>query len=298
MASEGATAPFGATLRVLEPAPHVLAFYDGRIEGVRLHGPEENWLDDGAYALGIASYAVLDGEEALVYDTHISLAHAHIIRQTLEKRGVRRITVVLSHWHDDHVAGNEVFADCPIIANCETAGLLRAHRARLEGGSPAIKPLILPNKLFSGHLVVKVGTLPVVLYQMDIHSRDGTVALLPGGVLLAGDTLEDPITYVDEPDRLAEHLKGLERLAALGATQILPNHGAPEVIATGGYGPGLITATRLYVEQLLRLKDEPDRATLDLRAFAEAAFATGAITYFAPYEAVHRRNVTALTGAE
>ena len=75
-----------------------------------------------------------------------------------------------------------------------------------------------------------------------------------------------------------------------------PDPPAPEVIAAGGYGPGLVTATRLYVEQLLRLKDEPDSAALDLQAFAEAAFATGAITYFAPYEAVHQHNLAALAG--
>lgn len=283
-----------STLRVLAPAPGVLAFYDGRIPGVRLHGPHENWLDDGAFALGIASYAVIDGEDALVYDTHITLAHARHIRRTLEERGVRRIRVVLSHWHDDHVAGNAAFADCEIIANRETDALLRANRARLEAADPPINPLVLPNLLFDERLSLSVGALPVELIRMDIHSRDGTVALLLGGILLAGDTLEDPITYVDEPDRLAAHLVGLARLAALGATRILPCHGSPEVIAAGGYGPGLIEATRLYVEKLLRLKAEPALAGLDLRTFAAEAYATGAISYFEPYEAVHRRNVEAV----
>ena len=45
-------APMGSSLRVLEPAPGVLAFYDGRIPGVRLHSAAGNWLDDGAFALG------------------------------------------------------------------------------------------------------------------------------------------------------------------------------------------------------------------------------------------------------
>ncbi|MFG1357678.1 MBL fold metallo-hydrolase [Xanthobacter pseudotagetidis] len=272
----------------------MLAFYDGRVAGVRLHSPAENWLDDGAFSLGIASYAVVDGEDALVYDTHITLAHARLIRRTLEETGVRRIRVALSHWHDDHVAGNEVFADCEIIANRETDALLRANRARLEGGDPPITPLVLPNRLFEDRLALKVGAIPVELIQMDIHSRDGTVALLPGGLLLAGDTLEDPITYVDEPDRLEAHLEGLKRLAALRPTRILPNHGAPDVIAAGGYPPALIDATVLYVERLLRLRRAPELALLNLSAFAAAAFATGAVRPFAPYEAVHRRNVAAV----
>ena len=58
--------------RVLRPAPGVLAFYDGRVEGYRW-AEEENWVDEGALALGIASYAIVDGAEALVYDTHVSV---------------------------------------------------------------------------------------------------------------------------------------------------------------------------------------------------------------------------------
>src|SRR5215471_11724553 len=98
-----------STLRIFQPHPGIFADYDGRIEGRRLHSPEPNWLDDGAYGLGVASYAIVDGVEALVYDTHISLPHARAVRAHLETLGVRTPTVVLSHWHVDHVAGNEIF---------------------------------------------------------------------------------------------------------------------------------------------------------------------------------------------
>ena len=71
------------TLSILEPYPGIFAYYDGRIEGKRLHAEGPNWLDDGAYSLGVASYAIVDGDDALVYDTHISLAHATAIRAHL-----------------------------------------------------------------------------------------------------------------------------------------------------------------------------------------------------------------------
>ena len=47
-------------MRVLHPAEDVYAFYDGRVDGYRFaEGP--NWVDEGAIALGIASYALVGG---------------------------------------------------------------------------------------------------------------------------------------------------------------------------------------------------------------------------------------------
>jgi cyclase len=286
------TTQLGSTMRILEPSPGVLGFYDGRIPGLRAYAEAPNWLDDGAFELGICTYAILDGAEALVYDTHISLDHARLIRRALEMRGARHIRVVLSHWHDDHVAGNEVFEDCEIIANRLTAELLDKHRASMESAEPPIKPLVMPNRLFEGSLRLTVGSRTVELEQMDIHSEDGTVLRLPDG-----DTLEDPITYVAEPDRLRAHLIGLERLAALPFSRILPDHGDFAVIAGGGYGRGLITATRRYVEQLLAAVTDPASAALPLSAWIAADVDAGAIRRFAPYEAVHRRNLEAVLKA-
>ncbi|MBZ9654368.1 MBL fold metallo-hydrolase [Phyllobacterium lublinensis] len=290
--------PLGSTLRVHQPYPGVLAFYDGRIEGTRAYSDEPNWLDDGAYSLGLCSYAIVSGEDALVYDTSISLPHARMIRATLEAAGVRRIRVVLSHWHTDHVAGNEVFADCEIIANDLTERALRDNRQNLENRNPPIKPLIMPNRTFHGEMKLKVGVIDVELRHADIHSHDGTVMILPHlKLMFAGDTLEDPITYVAEPKRLMHHLRELDRMATWDFGKILPNHGAEDVIVAGGYGPELIAATRTYVRKLMRVRNEPDLAGQDLKSFIADDLNSGAISYYAPYEAVHAENIKAiLTG--
>jgi cyclase len=283
-------------LRILEPFPGLLAFYDGRVPGYRAH-PGPNWVDDGAISLGIASYAVIGGDEALVYDTHVSLAHAKAIRAALTARGVRRITVVLSHWHLDHVAGTEVFAGCPIIANARTLAHLTEYREGIEDGSfrglPAIAPLILPDRIFEGRMEITVGARRVVLIQANIHSDDATVLWLPDeSILLPGDTVEDCVTYVGAPGDFAVHLADLDRLAALGARHVLPNHGAAEVIAAGGYDPRLLGATADYIRWLMALQANPALADRDLRAVIGDDLApAGPLHYFAPYEAVHRQNI-------
>lgn len=288
-------------LRVLEPADGVLAFYDGRIPGYRFEaGP--NWVDEGAISLGIASYAVIDGEEALVYDTHVSVAHGRFVRAALEAAGVNRITVLLSHWHLDHVAGSAAFADCELLAGDRTGELLFANREEIETGAlegpPAIAPLLLPTRTFAEPTGFVVGTRHLQLIPVDIHSDDAVVVWDPQArLLLAGDTVEDTVTYVDEPWGFEAHLRDLDRLLDLEPTQVLPNHGDPTVIAAGGYGPGLLRGTQDYIRFLRRCAAEPELREMPLREVMAAAIEAGDVVYFEPYEDIHRENVaTVLAG--
>jgi glyoxylase-like metal-dependent hydrolase (beta-lactamase superfamily II) len=282
-------------MRVLRPDENILAFYDGRIEGYRF-AEGSNWVDEGALSLGIASYAIVDDGEALVYDTHVSVDRARFIRQALEERGVSKFTVVLSHWHLDHVAGTEAFRDCEVIASARTAQLLTGNRAAIENGSlegpPWIDPLILPTRTFAGRERLDLGATEVDLIQVNIHSDDATVIWLPQQrLLLCGDTMEDTITYVDEPEAFEAHLADLERLWELGPDRILPSHGDPDVIAAGGYPRELIRATQQYIEVLKRCRDEPHLRDAPLRELIAGPLEAGWVRYFPPYDAVHRENL-------
>lgn len=288
-------------MRVLHPAEGILAFYAGRGDGYRF-ADEPNWVDRGALELGVASYALVSDGEALVYDTHVSVEHARFIRDTLERQGVRAFTVVLSHWHLDHVAGSAVFADCEIIANERTAAHLRHFQAEIEQGTlegpPAVDPLILPNRVFSGNLRLEVGHVQVELIQCAIHSDDATVLWLPAErILLCGDTMEDTITYVSEPESLGRDLVELDRLARLDPERILPNHGDPDAIASGGYSSDLIRATREYIELLQRARREAGLREATLRDAIAEQFDAGWVRYYAPYEAVHRSNLKRVRNA-
>jgi cyclase len=285
-------------MRTLRPTEHVYAFYEGR-DGKR-HAESPNWVDEGALSLGIASYAIVDGDEALVYDTHVSVDRAASVRRTLEQAGVERITVLLSHWHLDHVAGNAAFADCELLAGARTHELLTRHRTAIEAGTlegpPAIYPLVLPTRVLDGRTRLTVGRLELELLPFEIHSDDATVVWLPEQrMLLAADTVEDTVTYVGEPDRLEIHLAELDRLAQLGPERILPSHGDPERIAAGGYaGDGLIRATQDYIRALLRIRREPALRDTELRELLAAPLEAGWISYFPPYEEVHQANLRGL----
>jgi glyoxylase-like metal-dependent hydrolase (beta-lactamase superfamily II) len=287
-------------IRVLEPAAGVIAFYAGR-DGSRF-GAGPNWVDEGAIGLGIASFALLAGNEALVYDTGISVEWGRTVRAELERRGAHRLTVVLSHWHLDHVAGTAAFADCEVLANERTAAHLSRRREAIEAGElegpPAIAPLVLPTRTFAERETLRLGEgaaeLAVELLTFDIHSDDATVLWLPEQrLLLCGDTMEDTVTFVDEPDHFEAHLRDLGRLRELAPCAILPNHGDPDAIVGGGYPPTLIDATESYIRFLLGSAADPDAASRPLRDLLPSLPGADALRYFEPYEQVHRHNLAA-----
>jgi cyclase len=282
-------------LRVFEPHPNISAFYDGRVEGHHFMA-EPNWVDDGALSLGIASYAVVSGKQALIYDTHVSKPHAQFIRNALTVRGVTDFVVVLSHWHLDHVAGTEVFADSPVIANRKTFVHLKNNKAAIEAathhGPPAINPLVLPDRMFGGRMTLNVGKIAVQLIEANIHSDDATVIWIPErNILLAGDTMEDTVTYVGEPEFFDTHLTDLDRLAALDPAFILPNHGDPDIIAAGGYDKGLIKAQQQYIRMLKRCADDEILRKQPLEELIAGPLSRGWVTMFEPYRAIHAQNL-------
>ena len=259
-------------LRILRLSANLIGFYDGRVPGLRF-APEPNWVDDGALSLGICSYALVDGGEALVYDTHVSVAHAAAIRRELGGSGCD------TSWSSSATGTpttSPVTKPSP-TARSSPAGCTRDLLARQqdaieagtsEEGPPPISPLILPTSDFEGSTHLTVGRLRVEALQFNIHTADSVVLHLPReGILLAGDTLEDTVTYVSEPEAIPVHLRELDRLRRLGAGRIYPNHGSPLTLERSGYGEGLLRATKRYLGDLLRTQRDPALAELDLRRF-------------------------------
>src|SRR5262245_6544496 len=63
--------------------------------------------------------------------------------------------------------------------------------------------------------------------------------------------LEDPLTYMIEPEHLAEHVRQLREMKGCDVAEIFSNHGDPDIIRAGGYDKTLIDATVDYVTRML-----------------------------------------------
>lgn len=273
---------------------YLLFFFAGR-ELTDEHTPE-GWVADSAMKLGVGTYVIHRGEEALVYDTFTSPAQARWVRNHLEKLGIKRFTVALSHWHLDHVAGNEVYADSTIISSALTRTRLLENQGPIEGGElwgpPAIAPLVMPTLTFEGQMKLYVGDLEVQLRQVNIHSQDSTLLYLPKDRLaLVGDTLEDSLTFMVEVEGLAEHVSGLKKLRELDIARIYPNHGDPQVITRGGYDKTFIDATVDYISQVLTRAHEPNYLSGTMEEYLAESVARGWVHLYEPYRAVHEMNL-------
>jgi cyclase len=274
---------------------YLISFFAGRQPGKR-RTEERNWIDDSAIKLGTAMYAIHSGSEAVVYDTFTSVPHAEFVRSYLEKMGMKKFTVVLSHWHLDHVAGNAVFADCAIIATSLTRDAMLKRKADIEAGNlwgpPAINPLVFPNIMFDDQLQLRAGEIDLDLRRMNIHSIDGCVIYLPKDkLLLAGDTLENPLTYMIEVENLVEHVENLREMQGWDVAKILPNHGDPDVIMKGGFDKTLIAATVSYVTRMLSRAHDGGYLAGKMEDYIGPEAAKGWIRPFEPYREVHEQNL-------
>jgi glyoxylase-like metal-dependent hydrolase (beta-lactamase superfamily II) len=119
--------------------------------------------------------------------------------------------VLLTHGHPDHAAGAKTFAD---KVSAPVRALDPRHRLGSEG-------------LGDGD-VVELDGLELRVVTTPGHSADSVCFTLPAeNAVLTGDhVLGRGTTVVAHPDgRMGDYLDSLRRVAALGATRLLPGHG-------------------------------------------------------------------------
>ena len=289
-------------MRVFRINDHVWCFYDGRPSQAQVDPKDHNWADFGANNVGVATYVIHQGDRALVYDTFPSVRQAQWVRDYLTRAGIRHFVTVNSHWHLDHVGGNAVYADSDRIATARTRQTLIAHKAAIESGKdegpPAIDPLVIPNLTITAGTTYFVGDITVELRPVQIHSADGLVIYLPGDrVLLAGDTLEDTVTFISEPASIPDQYRNLLAMRGWGFDRIYPNHGNPDVIAKGGYPLALIDTTRAYLRRMVEHAHDPDYLTQPIGPYIADAVKAGTISLWWAYVDAHRANLAKVSGA-
>jgi glyoxylase-like metal-dependent hydrolase (beta-lactamase superfamily II) len=200
--------------------------------------------EDGDLAVGNAGFGDLGGE-TLVFDTHVSLAAGSELRGAAERLAPAQ-TIVLSHWHGDHVYGAGAF-DATVVATVRTEELIRERTAQRLAELKATPAEDFADTPFVELARTELPTLELrVPDETFVEARDfgRATAITYGG----GHTLSDAFLWLPEERILfsadlvvvGDHpwiCDGdpiawpgiLERMAALRPDSGVPGHGPSRV---------------------------------------------------------------------
>jgi glyoxylase-like metal-dependent hydrolase (beta-lactamase superfamily II) len=151
--------------------------------------------------------------------------------------GDKPIDVVYSHADWDHCWGTAALHPDSIIAHDACAARFQSGEvAKSLGEKKAQEPnlwdaveLIPPTLTFNPSLTLDCGGVQVELHHLPGHTEDCLVAWIPQwGVLLAGDTIETPLPYLN-PESVALLPAWISALEKWNATPrmnvVIPAHG-------------------------------------------------------------------------
>lgn len=149
-----------------------------------------------------------------------------------------------THPHSDHVYGNQVFADCPIIGHTGVRNFMVEHgegalaRWRQNPDTAALVSDVVitpPTLTFEDRMTEFIGDIEVqLLYIARAHSPSDSVAWLPQSrTLFTGDLLFNAqvpvwnhgVAGTPPGGSVASWIGALEKLEALGAQHAIPGHG-------------------------------------------------------------------------
>ena len=207
--------------------------------------------------------AIVDlGDRTLCFDTLLTPGAGEALAAAAERLTGRRATLVVnSHWHADHVLGNQAFTGAEIIATPTTRELMLAHRiaeklppqvegleklvaeetdrARKEGFAETLAegrhllsalPTLrrtFPTLLFNRHLALHGSRRRVDLLCLGGgHTRSDSFLHLPDdGVLIMGDLVMAGVMPLLSNGDAEEWRRILGHAREFRARHIVPGHG-------------------------------------------------------------------------
>src|SRR5216117_240635 len=166
---------------------------------------------------------ISQGGSVLVVDSGIAVAEAAPLRAAAQERQKDGALYLFNtHPHSDHVYGNQIFADGPIIAHEGVRNFLVAHGEQALAGwrqNPHTAALVSdvvitpPTLTFQDQMTLFIGDIEVrLLYLTRAHSPSDSVAWLPQSrTLFTGDLLFNAIVPVMPPGgSVANWINGVE----------------------------------------------------------------------------------------
>lgn len=204
--------------------------------------------------------------------------------------------VIYTHADWDHCWGTAAFPGAPVIGHRLTRErLLSTVEADLLAQKRADQPsefegsaIIPPQIAFEGLMTLDLGGFHLQLHHLPGHTSDALLLYLPDhDLILAGDTAEIPVPYLNEYGQIRDWAAALRHWERTGVKRVIPSHGRPG-------GPELLAQTADYLEGTLAQVARALEAGWDLPAIQAGCpvaefLPTG--TDPAPYAGLHQENL-------
>lgn len=279
-------APVDLDMDIRQVSPHV--YYAPGQAGI----PTENkgFISNASFVVTDAGVVVFDALGTPSLAARLVEEIRQVTRQPIT-------TVVVSHYHADHIYGLQVFQDlgATIIGPAAARDYIASPQAaeRLEERRMSLAPwvndctrLVAPHRVVEDELRFAMGEVEFqVTYLGSAHS-DGDLAMYvrPDRVLLSGDIIfEGRVPFVGDA-HTGHWLAVLERMEITGVEALIPGHGPAAREPNEA-----IRATRRYLEHL---RATMGAAVADFVPFSEAYEAAdwSGFDHLPAFEAANRRN--------
>lgn len=199
----------------------------------------EGWLRSG---FAPNSGFIVGDAGVLVIDPRMFKHQAEeVVAKVAEVAGRPIRRVINTHWHNDHVFGNEGFDGATIIVHRKTfealSFLASVDIVGVWADDPIFAPvadqigavkLVLPHVAFEGECVLRVGGRRVVLRLLGGETADQIFAYLPEEKILFSSDLvlnDAPPYFADPTVSVNDWIAGLETVIEMAPEVIVPGHG-------------------------------------------------------------------------
>jgi cyclase len=243
----------------------------------------------GVYAaigdVGDSNAGFIIGDDAvLVVDSLSDPNSAQVLLNEIRKRTPKPIRyVVNTHYHLDHVSGDQLFKDAGaiIIAHCNVRAWIRSENLRqLNDGSagPALlaqaAQLPLPDLVTESPITIWLGGRRVDIRPVEGHTGGDLVASVPDAkVLFCGDLLwRVPPNLVDGTvSKWIETDRSFEQLPDAASMVFVPGHGDVATVTDVAIFRGYLTDLRSLTAAGIKVGLKGDALVADVIAKLKAS---------------------------
>lgn len=174
---------------------------------------------------GFNIFVLINGKNALLIDTGYE-DHASAVKDDLLATGIEPRKIIISHFHDDHIYGLQMFSNLQVFGS----GLYQASLDlyTLKEYHERFKPTDILTDASS----LKFGDFHLRFIVMPGHAICNLFTIISDQFIHIGDDIMSsndgvPLLPSVEFDRISEHIKSLEKLREYKGHTLLLAHGNP-----------------------------------------------------------------------